>query len=431
MMKTSFKKTIYHFLLAVIVFIPFQSLAVAILGNISNLPAAEVFWLAHWYEPVSLLLLPAIILSRIVKGNISRDRLWLMAIGLIAFGFVTIITGDLPVGRMLEGFRFTLFPILIFLLASSRVFRSWEKRTFVTTYLVLALLIAILAVVERFLPPHYLEFLGILPQGSLFGFGNFTIVEVYQSSSLIGAPNQLATYLLPALFLFLIKAKRGEMSRLCAVPASTIIALAILFTFSRSALIGAVFALLVSAMLYFRDRYWSMTIASSLPFFVLIPYLVYIRSGGMWWDLFTHGASQTQHAGALEQSLTELGSRLSQPGTLFFGSGLGSAGPLVLKYGDGLVSESWYLQLFLELGLIGFMLWFFLIIAMCKRLIDGSGDSEKPMLALGLIAVLVAALFLHTLSDNPAVSITLFILIGVYATEDAQIARAAQSGARE
>ena len=130
-------------------------------------------------------------------------------------------------------------------------------------------------------------------------------------------------------------------------------------------------------------------------------------------DVITHGQSQSQHIYAIKDSIAEIIDRKSQPVKLIFGSGLGTAGPAVIKYGDGFVSESWYLQLALELGILGLGLWIALIVTLIVRM----WREHQEGLMLGLIGVSIAAIFLHTWADNPALATTLFLLIGVGGTE--------------
>ena len=63
----------------------------------------------------------------------------------------------------------------------------------------------------------------------------------------------------------------------------------------------------------------------------------------------------------------------------------------------------------LELGVIGLILWLLFIFTVILNL----NQTKEFRLALGLISVSVAAVFLHTFADNPALSYTLFILIGL------------------
>jgi O-antigen ligase len=78
-----------------------------------------------------------------------------------------------------------------------------------------------------------------------------------------------------------------------------------------------------------------------------------------------------------------------------------------MKYGDGIVSESWYFQVVLEIGIVGLLLWSLFFYFVLKQ------SQQEPGLLFGLLAILVMTAFLHTLSDNPAITFTLFAFVGI------------------
>lgn len=440
-------KTLPLFLALIIIFLPFQSLVIEILDFHTGLSSGLIFWLAHWYEPAIILLLTRFIyLCHSCEGrNLIRSLIksgMTIKIGslLIIFGVVSILLISPMTSLGLEGFRFTLFAVLLFLIISLLVKDKVLFRSLIYLYVGLASLVALLAIVERFLPLNYWSNWNIIGADSAFGYGVHKVVTVYQSTSLIGGPNQLATYLLPAFFLTLSSVIPACGARTCPRPdrgagiqkqlvtGSRIkygmtqaikllfmlaLLLAIIFTFSRSAYLGLIVGLAVYAVLS-PYRYWLLG-------------LVAIVILGLWFvwqqalatdnrqliDLFTHGSSQDEHRGALEVSFQEVGRRWQEPELFFLGSGLGTAGPLAVKYGRGIISENWYLQIFFELGLIGLLLWLGLIVALSFDLI---GRCQQPVnlgLFLALVSVSAAALFLHTWADNPAMAYTLFILLGL------------------
>jgi hypothetical protein len=84
-------------------------------------------------------------------------------------------------------------------------------------------------------------------------------------------------------------------------------------------------------------------------------------------------------------------------------------GPASFKYLNSVSIENWYLEILLSLGLIGIGLFLFILFHTLKKL----NRDKKYGLVVGLASVLVCALFLPTLSDNPAVTYIIFILIGM------------------
>ena len=105
------------------------------------------------------------------------------------------------------------------------------------------------------------------------------------------------------------------------------------------------------------------------------------------------------------------------------GQGLGSAGPASYRTGFPIIPESWYLQVGIEFGFIGLLLFLSSMVYMAKKLLTGQSissqgiqDNECAMQRLaalaGFLGVLTIAFFLHTLEDS-AVSLTLFGLLGL------------------
>jgi O-antigen ligase len=403
-------------LLILIVFIPFQALIIELLDQQSGLSASVIFWIGHWYEPAILILLVLSIifcLDQIKKALVYRavQVVWL----LVAVGVMSVLLDSPSINQGLEGFRFALLPLVVFLLAVLYKYDITEKQKLIRNFLVVSVVAAAWALLERFFPLRYLELWGIVPVNSVFGYGNHKIVSIYQSASFLGGPNQLASYLIPAFLIILLKVvNKPKLGWLIVVL--IVIFLAITFAFSRSAVVGLMVAVLLYAVHGAKN-----TIAKTVPLAIIgaaiLLSVVTFKVGGQYLgDLFTHGRSQQEHLTAYQLSWSELKSRVKDPETLVFGSGLGTAGPITLKYQDGLVSESWYIQLLLEVGIIGLVLWlsviYLLTVDQFRR------PLENTALGYGLIAISITALFLHTWADNPALSISLFVLLGTICSDE-------------
>ena len=92
---------------------------------------------------------------------------------------------------------------------------------------------------------------------------------------------------------------------------------------------------------------------------------------------------------------------------ILFGFGVGSAGPLALKLG-GIISENYYLQICFELGFVGFVIYILFLLGLLKMALANS-----KTLFFAFVALLVNAFFLHIFSDNPAMAVSVFIIIAV------------------
>lgn len=406
----------FWFVCVLIVFLPFSALVANVLGPHSGLSIGEIFWITHWYEPVLLALLMIAILSRRRKPNAVE----LAAAALVVLGIVSIaLRGSSDLGRQIEGFRFTLFGALTLLFASIAVFSAEQIHKLRTVYIVLAVAIAIWGVFELALPLKYWGAWGLINPTTVFGFGWHSTGTHYQIASVLGGPNQLASYLLPAFFLLLVPLVNrltdwSSKRVLLGLAGAIVIAASIFLTYSRSAILGLMCALLVWFFLLAKRKWLRVAVFASTIVLVGLIAVLYQRGS----EIVTHGASQAGHLSSLSATLDEIKTRVAErPLELVLGAGLGTAGPIVLKYGNGLISESWYLQLVLEIGLLGLLLWLILISLVTMKLFR----AKETALALGLVSVSVAAIFLHTWSDNPALTISLLLLIGMIYNHETNI----------
>ena len=397
-MRTILSKLSFPLIVFLILYLPFQGLILGLLSA-SGLSAGMSFWLAHFYEAF---LVMGVILTFIFQyRKIFQSYLLAGAYLLLVIGALTVLAGD-DIGRGLEGFRFTLLYLTVFILALSwpieRAKREWAEKAF----LLVSILIAGWALFERFLPPDYWRFLGL----DNFGYGNFLAGDnFFRSTSFLEGPNQLGSYLLPAFFLTLFRFKQIKLVNFAILV--SLFALAILSSFSRAAIVGLLFSLIIIFLVksFHNARRLGLFSIGAAGAIAGTGWF-YINSAAFK-DFILHGQSQALHLTAMKDSFNYLAAM--GIGGQLFGGGLGTAGPLAVKYGGGLISESWYLQLLLEIGVIGLVLWLLLValtlICLYKKKAMGY--------FYGFVSLLITASFLHTFADNPAVSFSLFALVGL------------------
>jgi hypothetical protein len=397
------KKVNFIFFLLIIIFLPLQGIASVLLAQ-TGLASSSVFWMLHWYE----IILPILLLINLIAHFYRKRKLdWLIIISsaTLFFGLISVVFISPSIGLGLEGFRFTLLGLVFLLTALLSQIDKKQILILVKTYLAIAVVLSVWAIAERILPAFYWDTLKISLPISRFGWGYYDAGGWLQSTAFSVGPNQLASYLLPAFFIFLQNLIVNRKKFLYWLyPILVMVATA--FTLSRSAAVGLIVGLFVWFMLYHKDKILKTVVIGLIVLSALLVLLN--RDNATINNFLTHG-NQTGHQTSFQITMDELHNRTKTPAKLLFGAGLGTAGPIAIKYNSGIISESWYFQLILELGIIGILLWLAIISIIIYKL---SKNSERGLL-FGVLAVSVTALFLHTFADNPALAYTLFIIIGI------------------
>lgn len=397
------KKVNLIFFLLIIIFLPLQGITSVLLAQ-TGLASSSVFWMLHWYE----IILPILLLINLIAHFYRKRKLdWLIIISsaTLFFGLISVVFISPSISLGLEGFRFTLLGLVFLLMALLSQIDKRQISILIKTYLIIAVVLALWAIVERFLPTFYWDTLKISLPISRFGWGYYDAGGWLQSTAFSVGPNQLASYLLPAFFL-LLQNLIDNRKKIWHWLFPILILAAIALTFSRSAAVGLAVSLFVWFRLYYKNKVVKFVVIGLIVLSAV--FIILNKDNSSISNFLTHG-NQTGHQTALQITMDELHNRTKTPVKLLFGAGLGTAGPIVIKYNSGIVSESWYFQLILELGIVGILFWLAIISIIIYKL---SKNCERGLL-FGVVAVSVTALFLHTFADNPALTYTLFIIIGI------------------
>ncbi len=399
----------------VLVGMPFHALIVIVLGHAFG---GQLLF-ASWKEVVIVLLsILAVLLSFVTGfGWIRRPANLMVAIIGVA-GLIGVALSGRSDFSWLAGIKTTLLPLVLFVAVQPFADQlNWQKIRGLV--LIPALVVSGIALVQFLITPTlFLQMLGYGPttinpyQTVLIGS------DLGRSFATLGGPNQLGAYLmLPTLwFLALGVTARNRQMRLIAAFAAAVTTLAILTSFSRSALLGLFGGLIVLFGLYIPRRFQVVAAAGGIVSAVIgwlkiqqlarIPgsfvqtYLIrgQVNDSGM------IIGSDEGHIYAWQQGL-ELAAR--HP----LGLGFGAAGP-ASKYGSAYtITENWYVQIVLELGWLGALAFGILFIELTRRWWLSEDRVSKVLLA-SLFAILVANAFLHTFADS-TLSIVWWTLAGL------------------
>jgi len=393
---------------AIIIYIPYKLFIEKVLTNL-NLNQMQIFLTVHWFELVILVVLSAILLytfSFFKKEFLFKN---LLVIILLLFGLLDLIF-RFDLIRSIYGWHFTLFGFMLFLTFSYFKFDESERKRLYLTGFISSLPVMALSIFEHLLPINYWATYFNLQN---FGYGQFTVVGVNQSTSFVGGPNQLGLYLV-IISCILISGAISFKSKWINYLLLILYFLAIALTFSRSALLALLVIIIIGFFL--NNKYKLKEKISLLVILIFVlgaSVVLFSTKQAKLMDLITHGQSNSLHSIAINETLGELKQRVNQPLMLWFGKGLGTAGPAITKIGGGIIPENWYMQIILEMGLVGFL---FVMIILINWLILIYKKINNPYilgLGLGLIAILFTNLFLHSWSDAPAAVYTTMILLGL------------------
>ena len=398
-----FDKISAVFLFVLIIFLPFFELILHALQSWTKLSESQVFWLCHFYEPI-LLLLIFVYLFKVIFVNYKKlINIDFAVIAVILISIISILVHRNDLTRSLEGARFLLLPFAVYLFARFSEYKNWQK--LLKVYLWIAGFMAILAVIEYFLLPksyfsHYFNIAN-------FGYGQNSLITINQATALL-APNQLASFLIPAyfylLYQFFVEDKKffSNIKNYLLI----VVSLAIFLTYSRSALVGLIIATL-GLFIYFGFKSGK-KIATAVIVVILMLALAIIyalSAGELPTDILTHGSSFSEHLTSTKNAFQIF---ITAPILkMIFGFGLGTAGPAALKLG-GIISENYYLQILVEIGIVGFAVLAYATISLLKILWRSS-----KWLFFAYFSLLINAFFLHIFADNPAMSVLLICLIAV------------------
>lgn len=225
---------------------------------------------------------------------------------------------------------------------------------------------------------------GVIPAFQLLGNSNLVRVQ-----SFFSGPNQLAAYSLVIIFLALANVLRKKRDFLAYFVAILGI-LTLILTFSRSAIIGFVIGILILSFINIRRH----------PIFggiVLGSILAILLLGGLLfreqlYEIIIRPSSSGWHLTYFRDTYTLF---LENP----FGIGLAKVGPASQWTNQAMVSESFYLQIALEVGFLGLIIFLSFMILLIWELTHQKTQIAYAAICL-IIAILIASLFLHTLADG-------------------------------
>lgn len=413
-MQTTNKLIKINALLVVVLLVvmPFHAAIVTVLGHY----LVNRTILSLWKELLSLVV---VILSIVIyyrrRSSMRLDSINIIAMAIIVLSLVISLIVQANTIGVLAGIKTNLVVLALFL-AVQPIASYFRDGILQKLILIPAVVVASIAILQPvLLPPDLLIKIG-------YGVNSIDAFQFVESStslrvfSTLGGPNQLGTYMIVPFALSLTYGLRAK--KYWYILLSVLFALAGFMTYSRSAWIGMLVAGITILVLQLKPKAQAISIATLLTIGLIGGYIFAtanyctiapVRS-------VLHGdCYRGQVGGSDSMRIVAMNDgrvlALQHP----FGQGLGVAGPASFYTSQPLIFENWYLQIAVEIGLIGLLLYLMFYILQIVMLYRTKEQALQPMshaLIAILLGVSVAALFLHSWADS-TLSIIVFILLGI------------------
>ena len=454
-----------------IALLPLHALLVTVWTHVISGPGnAPLMMLAVWKEALlGILLFIALIEILFIRRSFRAfllDKIDSLIVALIVLSVVTTYITHQNWMLYLYGFKYDFVPLVAFLFLRRVEWSETFRYTIRGILIALGAIVSLYGFISLFLPHSFFQLLGYsalhslyLPGDSIAAFQQIGGLGLRRMQSTMSGPNQLGLWLLiPLGFLILNGIKyylasdtvaervliklllREKGKLLITIILILILGAALVLTYSRSAWIGAALIALIAFARHF-DKDALHRILIRIGAFILFAGLLIAFTKP---EILSRVASSRDH---LTRPVEAAKVMVANP----FGLGLGSAGPASNRVSDACVHlpadgdaswaadrqdlcvflgerqvqpegrecscpflpENWYLQIGVELGIMGFVL-FILIIFFVIRMLSKSKDySLGEGVLLGFVGISIVALFLHAWEDS-AMTYTLWILTATY-----------------
>lgn len=401
-------KFIYWATLTLLAVMPFHAFIVVLAGSsLSIFPAFNI-----WKE-VLLTVMGVAVIEILLKDRDLARKLWSKnwnkaAVIYIVLHLIYAAFSDNSLVVTLSALKTNLSFIVFFLIAQLAYIKQknddYQLNLLEKAIIYPALVVGVVAILQLFIPPGWIEILGY-SESTIEPFIPIKDSSIPRAFSTTSGPNQLASYLLlPLAFVIWRWLKTRSVNWLYL---ALVLGVALIASFSRS---GWLAATLISAILLYRyvDKQWlkKLIIASPLFLIVILAPLLYLAPQvRIINNLVLHGDHDITHESLLEGSTA--GHIRAFAGSLDditedpLGMGLAEAGPVSILTGKPFITESYYLQIALEVGITGIAIFLWLLYAIGRKLYELSNNDPLGMaLFTSLIGLTVTNLVLHVWADS-------------------------------
>jgi hypothetical protein len=394
----------------ILLLVPFHAFLTVWLSGLTGHYTALRLWKEFLLVPIVLGALYILLKDKTLRRRLlSKWLVRLMAVYaalLLVCGFGALASHSVSAKAMWYGLlvdaRFLVFFLALMILAAKDDWlgRRWQKLLFLPV-----ILVAVFAVAQYLVLPY--DFL------QHFGYGDSTISpyetinhninHIRVASTLRGA-NPLGAYLILPISVVAVMFLKQRRQRWNLAMFGTGLLLALAFSFSRSAWIGALAAILLAAWLSFSSDRTRKNIGWGLAGLLLTAAIfTYALRNNLGFEnavFHTDKASKIAvssnqgHASAFKSAAKDI---IHQPQ----GGGVGSAGPQsVYNNHPARIAEDYYLQIGQEAGIAGMLLFIAICVAVAKQMYARRSDPLALALFASLVGISLVNLLSHAWGDD-------------------------------
>ena len=402
--------------IVLLVGMPFHAFLTIVLGQAFGNRAIFQAWKEVLILVMALVWVSSMLRQRKILIDRSRTNLIVGALFLVAF-IVTLLAQP-SWAALIFGIKTDLVPLVLFLIAQS-VLHDHDKPPLAKLILVPAGFVVLGGLAQAFvLSPQMMSQLG-------YNVNTINPVQLVDPAidavrlfSTLGGANQLGAYLVLPICLTLAYILRRKQWWL--LPLLGGLGWLSLRSYSRSSWIALALAVFITVVISLRGKwrlaFVSLSIVAAVGGGLFIYQVITSPQNTRLQYLLLHGRVNVDKVEGSDAARTKSQQMAIEKLTQNpIGYGLGVVGPASQQAGRSIVTENWYLQIALELGVAGVLLFvaFWLsniadLFATIRRL---GADPLRIALLASVCGLMLSNLFLHTWADSTLVIMT-FSLLG-------------------
>lgn len=430
--KINLHKTAFLLIALVVFFMPFSAFILTWIKYAFKLSDSTFFIISLWKEYILglLFLIIGIDLFRSRKNDFKLLKIDKIVLSFFLVVFLYFLFFNLPLYQKILGVRYDTEFLLFYVAARLLFFNLKEFK--IITYIFLAsastaLIFGLLQI--SFLPPGFMLNFGYsknmeeyVKTGALSTYAEVdpSLPNVYRIQSSFPGALQFSSYLIILfsfyfIFIFLFR----KYKKYIFILITLLSCFALYSAHTRSAWIAVAVLFLSSLFFLIKNKKILITTILSLLIFSSASIFIFLNNHDVQ-TIILHGEFRE---GELFGSTQAHFDSLIDSADLFIknplGNGIGYSGPASKINQKPVFTENGYLQVGLELGFLGLILFMLVVtgfLASLREIYINNKENFQKYLSIGLFLALLGVsvnnIFLHTFTDT-ATSYTLFIFIGM------------------